>query len=109
MRAISRRLLALTTLVAVLATPVGRVVIDAGAPEGEIRVEASHDPERCRVAHHHRACVQLFASAAAPSPVAASPPRPPGHPPLPGLDAGRLAPDPIPADARPRAPPGRLV
>ena len=106
MRELPRRLLALTTLVAVLATPVGRVVIDAEAPEGEVRVEASHDPERCRPAHHHRACLQLFASAAAPSPaVGSSSPRA-GDPPLPELRAGRLGPDPIPGDARPRAPPG---
>lgn len=109
MRTIPRRLLALTTLVAVLATPVGRVVIDAAAPDGKTRVEASHDPERCRLAHHHRACVQLFASAAAPSPAAGHAPRRPGHPPLPGLEDGRLSPGPLPGDARPRGPPGRLV
>lgn len=109
MGAIPRRLLALATLVAVLSSPVARVAIDAGAPTRGARVEASHDPERCRMAHHHRACLQLFASAAAPSPAPADPAVRPGVPPLPGPVTGRSVPAPVPDDARPRGPPDLLV
>lgn len=105
MRETPRRLLALATLVAVLATPVARVVLDAGAPPPVDHVESTHDSDRCRAAHHHAACVQLFASAAAPArdsvgPGAGAEARFPA-----GLAAGRSGPAPVPADTRPRAPP----
>ena len=63
----ARRLLGLVVAAAVLSGPVLRVAIDAGAHhDGRDRVEASHDAEQCRVLHDHRACLLVFASAAAP-------------------------------------------
>lgn len=105
MRERVRKTLALATLAAVVATPGARVLIDAHEPAAEVEVEASHDPDRCRLAHHHRACVQLFASAAAPAPIPPDPVRPPTTPALPELDGGRAATEPIRGDAHPRGPP----
>lgn len=109
MRDTSRKLLALATLAAVLAVPVARTVVDARAPSGVDHAESSHDPDRCRVAHHHVACVQLFASAAAAS-RPAPPPAPDAGATAPsGLADGRRTPEPIRGDARPRAPPSLLA
>ena len=109
MRDVPRKLLALATLAAVLAVPVARTLVHADERSRGEHVESSHDPDRCRVAHHHVACVQLFASAAAASrPSPAPAPGAVGFAP-PGLAAGRSASEPIRGDARPRAPPSLLV
>lgn len=109
MRDTPRKLLALATLAAVLAVPVARTVVDAHAPSRVDHVESTHHPDRCRVAHHHVACVQLFASAAAaarpaPAPAPAAATAAPS-----GLADSRDASGPIRGDARPRAPPSLLA
>lgn len=62
------RVLGLVVTVATLAAPTLGPLLDAGEPVTETRVEREHDPDDCAVHHDHRACIQLFASAAAPPP-----------------------------------------
>lgn len=62
------RVLGLVVTVATLAAPTLGPLLDASEPVTETRVEPEHDPDDCAVHHDHRACVQLFASAAAPPP-----------------------------------------
>lgn len=109
MRDTPRKLLALATLAAVLAVPVARTVVDARAPSRVDHVESSHDPDRCHMGHHHVACVQLFASAAAASRPAPAPAPAVATTAPSGLADSRTAPEPIPGDARPRAPPSLLA
>lgn len=74
-----RRPVGLAAGVAVLLGPISVPLLHAAERPGEVRVEASHDGDRCQVLHHHLACIQLHSSAARPEP----------GPDMPGPDAPR--------------------
>lgn len=62
------KVLGVILLAATVAAPAVRPLLDAAEPRTTTRVEREHDPDACVVHHDHRACVQLYASAAAPEP-----------------------------------------